>query len=101
MTGSCGADDVLFDELWAEACNAIARACVILQHAFNPQVILLGGGMAGASLKLLEPVREDFARMTWRLADDKPEIRLASLGTNAGAIGAAAWFLHLHRLGRV
>ncbi len=81
--------------LWTDACAAIAAGCVLLHHAFNPQYIVLGGGMAAAKEMLLKPVRREFAELTWRLADDKPEIVLASLGGNAGAIGAAAWFLHL------
>ena len=87
--------DGVSQRLWADACAAIAAGCVLLHHAFNPQYIVLGGGMAAAKNALLEPVRSDFAELTWRLADDKPEIVLASLGGNAGAIGAAAWFLHL------
>ncbi len=86
-------DDVS-QRLWADACAAIAAGCVLLHHAFNPQYIVLGGGMAEAKNALLEPVQHEFAELTWKLADDKPEIVLASLGGNAGAIGAAAWFLH-------
>ncbi|MCH8851626.1 MAG: ROK family protein [Planctomycetes bacterium] len=87
--------DSVCQRLWAEACAAIAAGCVLLHHAFNPQYIVLGGGMAAASDTLLEPVRREFAELAWKLADDKPEIVLASLGGNAGAIGAAGWFLHL------
>ncbi|MCH8053790.1 MAG: ROK family protein [Planctomycetes bacterium] len=87
--------DGVSQRLWADACAAIAAGCVLLHHAFNPQYIVLGGGMAAASDALLEPVRREFAELTWKLADDKPEIVLASLGGNAGAIGAAGWFLHL------
>ncbi len=87
--------DGVSQRLWAEACVAIAAGCVLLHHAFNPQYIVLGGGMAAARDALLEPVRREFAELTWKLADDKPEIVLASLGGHAGAIGAAGWFLHL------
>jgi len=88
--------DSTSQRLWAEACAAIAAGCVLLHHAFNPQYIVLGGGMAAARDALLEPVRREFAEQTWKLADDKPEIVLASLSGNAGAIGAAGWFLHLN-----
>ncbi len=87
--------DGVSQRLWADGCAAIAAGCVLLHHAFNPQYIVLGGGMAAARDALLEPVRREFAERTWKLADDKPEIVLASLGGNAGAIGAAGWFLHL------
>lgn len=81
--------------LWDAACGAIATACVNLHHAFNPQYIILGGGMAAAGAFLLDTVRREFAALTWQLVEDRPELRLASLGSNAGAIGAAGWFLHL------
>ncbi|MCZ6655133.1 MAG: ROK family protein, partial [Planctomycetota bacterium] len=87
--------DSVCQRLWADACAAIAAGCVLLHHAFNPQYIVLGGGMAAARDAILEPVRREFAERTWKLTDDKPEIVLASLGGNAGAIGAAGWFLHL------
>ncbi len=94
-------DDPVSKRLWDEACTAIAIGCVILQHAFNPRRILLGGGMAAAGEHLLNPVRQKFSDLTWKLADDKPEIRPALLGSNAGAIGAAGWFLHLRNRGAV
>ncbi len=86
-------DDVS-QRLWADACAAIAAGCVQLHHAFNPQYIVLGGGMAAAGDALLDPVQREFTKLAWKLADDKPEIVLASLGGKAGAIGAAGWFLH-------
>jgi glucokinase len=56
----------------------------------NPQVIVLGGGLTAAGDRLLLPVREEFARFTWKIAPDHPEIKLATLGGTAGVIGAAA-----------
>ncbi len=87
--------------LWDAACGAIATACVNLHHAFNPQYIILGGGMAAAGAFLLDTVRRKFAALTWQLVEDRPELRLASLGGNAGAIGAAGWFLHLRKHGAI
>lgn len=88
-------------QLWAAACMAVAVACVTLHHAFNPQYVILGGGMAAAGAELLEPVRREFTELTWKLADDRPEVRLAALGGTAGAVGAAGWFMHLRNRGVV
>ncbi len=93
--------DSVSQGLWADACAAIAAGGVLMHHAFNPQYIVLGGGMAAAGDALLEPVRREFAELTWKLADDKPEIVRASLGGNAGAIGAAGWFLHCQEQGKL
>ena len=63
-----------------------------MQHAFNPERILLGGGVAAAGDALLDPLREKFGDLTWNLIDDQPAIELATLGSDAGAIGAAGWY---------
>ncbi|MHC5111830.1 MAG: ROK family protein [Planctomycetota bacterium] len=80
--------------IWKESCEALSVACVNIFHSFNPGVILLGGGVSAAGDMLLKPVSEQFANLLWSLSDQKPEIRTAVLGRYAGAIGAAAWFLH-------
>jgi glucokinase len=87
----CG--DALCLRIWREACDHLAIACVNIQHAYNPALVLLGGGMADAGSFLLDEVRSAFARQKWSLADDFPTIELATLGNNAGVIGAGrlAW----------
>ena len=79
--------------IWQECCEALATTCVTLQHVLNPKLVLLGGGVSAAGDELLGPVRNAFARMTWTMADDAPSIELAALGNDAGAIGAAGWFI--------
>ncbi len=88
-----GKGDAVCKRIWDEACTYLAIACVNIQHAFNPESIVLGGGMAEAGDVVLDPVRSHFARNTWRLESDRPHIRLAALGYDAGVIGAAglAW----------
>lgn len=88
------ARDPAASALWNQACQAVALACINLQHAFNPQLIILGGGMSQAGEALRQPIRQAMADLRWKLFDDRPEILLASTGKDAGAIGAAGWFLH-------
>jgi len=85
--------DVLAGRIWDDACRYLAIACVNAQHAMNPQRVILGGGMSAAGDRLLTPVREHFNRLTWPGVNDRPEIVLASLGDDAGLIGAAAVML--------
>jgi len=66
----------------------------------NPKLVLLGGGVSAAGDQLLTPVRETFARMTWKMAEDAPSIELAGLGNDAGAVGAAGWFLEKQKTSR-
>ncbi len=82
--------DAVCAKVWDEACKYLAVACVNIQHAFNPQRILLGGGMSLAGDLLLAPVREHVRSQAWSLHADLPEITLAKLGPDAGVIGAAA-----------
>lgn len=92
---SCGAKrgDTLCHRLWNEACFYLAIAAINIQHAYNPEVILLGGGMSDAGQFLLETVRGHFEANKWNLHNDFPRIELARLGSDAGVIGAAglAW----------
>lgn len=64
---------------------------VNLVNALFPEVILLGGGVAGAGEALLAPVRAYAAAHYFvRGAAALPDIRAAALGNDAGIIGAAA-----------
>ena len=93
---SCGArqGDRLCLRLWDEACFYLAIAAINIQHAYNPEVILLGGGMSEAREFLLETVRGHFEANKWKLHHDFPRIELARLGSDAGVIGAAAQVFH-------
>ena len=54
-----------------------------------PQILLLGGGLAGYGEKLLEPLRRLTFPQTFRGEDRNTEIVCASLGNDAGLVGAA------------
>ena len=60
-------------------------------NSLYPEVILLGGGVAGAGEALLSPVRE-YVASNFFVGDRAlmPPIRKAELGNDAGIIGAAA-----------
>jgi len=87
------AGDALAERIWDEACFYLALACVNMQHFCNPQRVVLSGGMIGAGDFLLDRVRKHLDQQTWKAAEDKPEVVLATLGNDAGFIGAAgsAW----------
>jgi glucokinase len=82
--------DTLCAQVWDDACKYLAVACVNIQHAFNPQRILLAGGLSLAGDMLLDPVQRHLHAQAWKLHTDLPEIALAKLGSDAGVIGAAA-----------
>lgn len=87
------AGDEVAQKVWHDACYYLAVATVTMQHATNPERVVMAGGLIAAGDFLLEPVRRHFRELTWKLLDDFPDIRFATLGNDAGFIGAAgcAW----------
>jgi glucokinase len=83
------AGDALAARIWDETCYYLALACVNIQHMLNPECVVMGGGLIGAGEQLLGPIREHFEREAWTVARDYPRIELATLGDDAGVIGAA------------
>jgi glucokinase len=81
--------DPLAGGVWDETCRYLAMACVNLKHLLDPQRIILAGGMSAAGDDLLRPVRDHFGRLARPDVGDRPEIVLASLGNDAGFVGAA------------
>ena len=82
------AGDEQASEIWLCSVRHLAAGIASLINALDPEVILLGGGIANAKETLLEPLRSYLDDMEWRPADNRVEIRLAELGEWAGAIGA-------------
>ena len=55
---------------------------------FDPDVIVIGGGVIDAGDLLLDPAREEFERRALTPQRETP-IRAAELGPDAGMIGAS------------
>ena len=79
--------------IWSDATSALGRAIGGWVMALDPDVVILGGGLAEAGETLLDPVREAAAGEI-RYRDPVP-IVAAELGEEAGRRGAAlaAWEL--------
>jgi glucokinase len=58
-------------------------------NAFNPQVVVIGGGVMAAGDLLLEPARNEVAARALPPARDEVRIVTAGFGVEAGMIGAA------------
>ena len=62
-----------------------------LINAFQPEVICIGGGVSNEKSGLIEPLNAIVsAEQYTRHSEKKTQIRIASLGNNAGMVGAAA-----------
>jgi glucokinase len=66
-----------------ELAVGIANAVIVL----NPAVVVLGGGLARADERLLEPLRAQIAA----LVPAPPAITVGRLGLDAALVGAAGW----------
>jgi len=72
------------------AAEAIGVGLVNVIHIFNPQVIVLGGGVTQMGTMLLEPALRIVQERTMKVPLETVRIVLAELGGNAGLVGAGA-----------
>ncbi len=69
----------------------LGTGIVNIVNIFRPQLVLLGGEISAQGEVLTEPLTESLAQSCFGKKKSKiPEIRVASLGNEAGMIGAAA-----------
>jgi glucokinase len=73
------------------ATDALAAAISGVVHTLQPEVVILGGGMAAAGEVLLRPVRDGVRQRVRAAWLERTRIELAALGGDAGWIGAALW----------
>ncbi len=66
----------------------IAHFLVGLVHAFNPQLIIIGGGISQQEALLIAPVRELVFQQIMPSFGQDLEVKAAGLGNQAGLIGA-------------
>jgi len=92
------AGDAFAAGLIADAGTLIGRTLASLLHAYNPSVVIFGGGVSMLGDVLLEPVRaaarkHAMSEAYWR---DCPIVQ-ASLGDDAGLVGAGVLSMDLTR----
>src|SRR5581483_1169845 len=71
------------EAVFGELATGIANAVLVI----NPSVVILGGGLALAEDRLLEPLR----RRITALVPAPPRIVLGRLGAEAALVGAVEW----------
>ncbi len=81
--------DQLAKDIFAETGNYIGVALTSIAHILNPQVAIIGGGIAAAGENILfQHIREEFTRRAMDIPGEM-EIVPAKLGNDAGLVGAA------------
>jgi glucokinase len=79
--------------VWRAAIRALACGISSIVNVVDPEVVILGGGIASAGDALFEPLRAALDEVEWRPLGTGVKVVPATLGAQAGALGAAraAW----------
>jgi len=91
IADAAAAGEPLATRVWCEAVAALAAALAAAVTMVDPELIVLGGGVARAGSALLDPLGTELAdELPWR---DVPELAVAAFADDAGVVGAAleAW----------
>lgn len=83
-------NDALAKKITDETAKALAILCINVLHTTDPQRIVFAGGMIAAGDILLDRIKYYFNQEIWKLKKETVEICFATLGEDAGIIGAAA-----------
>lgn len=81
--------DAKATHVWLRSVRALACGIVSLINVADPEVVIIGGGIARAGAALFEPLAREIDRHEWRPYGTGARIVPAQLGEFAGAIGAA------------
>jgi glucokinase len=86
--------DELAKKITDETAKALALVCINVLHTTEPNRIVFAGGMIAAGDALLDRIKHYFNEQIWTLKKETVEICFATLGEDAGIIGAAALAKH-------
>jgi len=83
--------DALASAIISRAATYLGIGIVNLVNIFNPEMIIIGGGLARMGDLLLIPVRKAVAERAFQLPAQRVSIVPSQLGENAGLLGAVAF----------
>jgi len=82
--------DMEAQEILDEAMTYLGVGMANLVNLFNPELIVIGGGLTKMGARLFDPVRRIIDRRAFRTAAQVVKIVPAQLGDDVGVLGAAA-----------
>ena len=89
LVQACATGDAEAISVWQTSVKELAAGIASLINAFDPEAVLLGGGIAKAGDALFDPLGELLNQFEWRPTGGQVRILPAQLGEWAGAYGAA------------
>jgi glucokinase len=88
--------DELAKKITDETAEALGVLCVNALHCTEPEKVIFAGGMIAAGDILLDRIKYYFKQHIWKIKqEDTVEICFATVGEDAGIIGAAALAMEL------
>lgn len=97
VTDAARAGDPASVALLERAGRALGAACGAFINIFNPNAIVIGGGLAAAGDLLLEPARQAMRSYSFSGLREQAALLSATLGDDNGLLGAAAIAFDLHQ----
>lgn len=76
-------------QIWNEMTQALAASIAGVINIIDPEMVLLSGGITESQLPLIDDVEKWLDQYEWRPDNHKVSIKIAHLGQDAGAFGAA------------
>ncbi|MFR6559258.1 MAG: ROK family glucokinase, partial [Weissella confusa] len=82
--------DYLANEVVDKVAYYLGLASANISNILNPSSVVIGGGVSAAGKFLLDRVEKNFKQFAFKSTRDVTEVKLAELGNDAGAYGAAS-----------
>jgi glucokinase len=76
--------------LWDETVEALACGVTSIVNLFEPELVVIGGGVSRSGEQLIGPVRDLVRASTMKPAGEKADIVASAFGDHVGVVGAAA-----------
>lgn len=89
LLGACAAGDEHAQKVWHDSVRHLAAAIASLANVLDPEVVIIGGGIAtGAKNLLFNPLQQQLDVLEWRPGGNQIRVVPAELGDSAGCLGA-------------
>ncbi|MEU4771612.1 ROK family protein [Micromonospora sp. NPDC023644] len=88
VSAAAAAGDPLAVRVWAETVDLLGAAVTDLVNVFEPDLVVLGGGVTRAGAMLIDPIRALVAREAMAPAARAARVALAELGDLVCVVGA-------------
>jgi glucokinase len=89
LVDAAAAGDAEARRIWRRSVRLLAIAIASFVNVIDPEIVVIGGGIAKSGPALFGPLRRDLAKYEWRPAGARVTVLPARLGDRAGAFGAA------------